>query len=372
MKKWGMMLLAFILLAGMTAARADSMDFAPYALEYGAAYASAMLNEHDLVGERSALDGLVWWRDRAVYRTFHMEQGMGNYLLLPRSDGTCGAVHISKEEDTSRRKVVLYDWEEEGLVNGREIPVTRPVRYDVVKDGMALLDDNGSQTLLKLYDGYGNLEAQIEVSREIDYVIGSVRVGPGWWLTEVSPWMKTDGYILLMIRDGAVVWQKGPGKENPRVFPDGQGGFFIWDYQDDSTYTPLVLTRYDENGNQLWRKTLKGNKVVLGGPAASTVISIDPETGHTVLTGTAMANSRKVYRVYRMEVDDQGRTVSMDVRESNYHNSIDYYVHVSPDTGSIWVLFNQFNDYANRYEYPAVLVPFDALPKADNPGIELR
>ena len=33
MKKWGMMLLAFILLAGMTTARADSIDFAPYALE---------------------------------------------------------------------------------------------------------------------------------------------------------------------------------------------------------------------------------------------------------------------------------------------------------------------------------------------------
>jgi hypothetical protein len=370
MKKWGMMLLALALLAGMTAARADSIDFAPYTLEDGAANDYIMLNEHDLVGQCSALDGSVWWRDRAVYRTFHMEQGMGNYLLLPRSDGTCGAVHISKEEDTSRRKVVLYDWEEEGLVNGREIPVTRPVRYDVVKDGMALLDDNGSQTLLKLYDGYGNLEAQIEVSREIDFVIGSVRVGPSSWLTRVCPRMKGDSYLLLMIRDGAVVWQKGPGKENPspRVFPDGQGGFFIWDYQDDSTYNPLVLTRYDENGNQLWRKTLKGNKVVLG--TASTVSSLDRETGQTVLAGTAMANSRKVYRVYRMEVDDQGKTVSMDVRESDYHNRIYYNVHVFPDTGNTWVLFDEALTYP--YDYPAALVSFEALPKADNPGIELR
>ena len=33
MKKWGMMLLALALLSGVTAARADSIDFAPYALE---------------------------------------------------------------------------------------------------------------------------------------------------------------------------------------------------------------------------------------------------------------------------------------------------------------------------------------------------
>ena len=109
-----------------------------------------------------------------------------------------------------------------------------------------------------------------------------------------------------------------------------------------------MITRYDEDGNQLWRKTLKGNKVVLD---AGVVISMDPETGHTVLTGTAMANSRKVYRVYRMEVNDQGKTVSMDVRESDYHNRIYYNVHVFPDTGNTWVLFDEALTYP--YEYPA-------------------
>ena len=371
MKKWGMMLLAFILLAGMAAARADSMDFAPYALErsgHGTIYNYMMLTEHDLAGQCAALDGLVWWRDRAVYRSLSIEQDTGNYELLPRSDGTFGVVHISKREDASRRNVILYDWEEEGLVNGREIPVTGLVRYNVEKDGFALLGDNGSKTLLKLYDGYGNLEAQIEVSREIDFVIRTVRVGPGGWLTTVSQSLKPGSYMLLMIRDGAVVWQKGPGKELHTVFPDGQGGFFTCADQDDSTFTPLVIARYDGNGNQLWRKTLKGNKVVLG--TASTVISLDPETGHTVLTGTAMANSRKVYRVYRMEVDDQGKTVSMDVRESDYHNRIYYNVHVFPDTGNTWVLFDEALTYP--YDYPAALVSFEALPKADNPGIELR
>ena len=371
MKKWGMLLLVLVLLAGMTAARADSMDFAPYALErsgHGTIYNYMMLTEHDLAGQCAALDGLVWWRDRAVYRSLSIEQGTGNYELLPRSDGTFGVVHISKREDASRRNVILYDWEEEGLVNGREIPVTGLVRYNVEKDGFALLDDNGSQTLLKLYDGYGNLEAQIEVSREIDFAIRTVRAGPGWWLTTISQSLKSGSYMLLMIRDGAVVWQKGPGKELHTVFPDGQGGFFTCADQDDSTFTPLVIARYDGNGNQLWRKTLKGNKVVLG--TASTVISLDPETGHTVLTGTAMANSRKVYRVYRMEVDDQGKTVSMDVRESDYHNRIYYNVHVFPDTGNTWVLFDEALTYP--YDYPAALVSFEALPKADNPGIELR
>lgn len=369
MKKWGMMLLALALLSGVTAARADSIDFAPYALErsdHSKSYSYTMLNEHDLVGQCAAGDSLVWWRDRAVCRVVSIEKGTGIFEPLPRSDGTCGAVHISKAEEASQRKVTLYDWEEEGLVNGREIPVTGLVRYNAAKDGMALLDDNGSQTLLKLYDGYGNLEAQIEVSREIDFVIRTVRAGPGWWLTTVSQSIKPDTYMLLMIRDGALVWQKGPGKEPHSVFPDGQGGFFTCADQDDSTYTPLVIARYDGNGNQLWKKTLKGNKVVLG--EASTVVSIDPETGHTVLTGTAMANSRKVYRVFRMEVDDQGNTVRMDVRESDYHNSIYYSVHVFQDTGNTLVLF-----YASYpYDDPAAVVPFDALPKADNPGIELR
>ena len=370
MKRWGTMLLALALLAGMTTARADSIDFAPYALErsgHGTIYNYMMLTEHDLAGQCAALDGLVWWRDQAVYRSLSFEKGTGNYELLPRSDGTFGVVHISKREDASRRNVILYDWEEEGLVNGREIPVTSLVRYNVEKDGFALLDDNGSQTLLKLYDGYGNLEAQIEVSREIDFVIRTVRARPGWWLTTVSQSLKPGSYMLLMIRDGAIVWQKGPSKNLYTVFPDVQGGFFTCADQDDSTYKPLVIARYDGNGNQLWRKTLKGNKVVL---EDGVVISIDPETGHTVLTGTAMANSRKLYRVYRMEVDDQGKTVSMDVRESDYHNSIYYTVHVFPETGNTGVLFDEALTYPD--DYPAAWVPFDALPKADNPGIELR
>ena len=296
-----------------------------------------------------------------------IEKWNGDYELLPRSDGTCGVVHISKAEEASQRKVTLCDWEEEGLVNGREIPVTGLISYAVVKDGFALLDDDGTQTFLKLCDGYGNQEARIEVDRALNDVSRTARGGPGRWFAMVSQKGRTEytNKNLLIIRDGSVVGKIGPLTRTFSGSLDGQGGFFLCTPKGESTYKPMEIAHYDENGNLLWKKTLNGNKVVL-----SVRAYIDPETGHTVLTGTAMANSRKVYRVYRMEVDDQGRTVSMDVRESNYHNSIYYSVYVFPDTGNTLVLFDDSTTYPD--DYPAALVPFDALPKADNPGIELR
>ena len=372
MKKWGTMLLALALLAGMTAALADSIDFAPYTLEQSGYYLSMfqkMPDEHDLIAScntRGTGDWcLVWWRDRAVYRVLGIEKGKGSYELLTRTDGSCGVVHITRAEDALQRSVILYDWTEEGLENGREIPVTGLVNYAVVKNGIALLDDNGSQTFLKLYDSYGILEAQIEVDRDINAVNRTARSGPGQWIAMVYQQDKTENKNLLIIRDGNVVGKIGPITLSFSGSLDGQGGFFMCSTKGESAYPPLEIARYDENGSLLWKKTLSGNKVVLDVHAY-----IDPVTGYTVLTGTAMANSRKAYRVYRMEVDGQGKTVRMDVRESNYQNSIYYSVYVFPDTGNTLVQFDQSIYYLN--EYPAVLVPFDALPKADNPGIQLR
>ncbi len=377
MKKWGMLLLVLVLLAGMTIARADSMDFAPYALEQRNYYIFSVYpripDEHNFLAlcrdQDTKEQALVWWRDRAIDRVVSIEKWNGDYEFLPRSDGSCGVVHISKAGEASQQKVTLYDWEEEGFVNGQEIPITGLISYAVVKDGFALLDDDGSQTFLKIFDGYGNQEARIEVDRAIDAVSRIARSGPGRWIAMVYQRHQygNQNQYLLIIRDGNVVGKIEPITRTFSGSLDGQGGFFLCTQKGESTYKPVEIAHYDENGNLLWKKTLSGNKVVL-----SVHAHIAPETGHTVLTGTAMANSRKVYRVFRMEVDDQGRTVSMDVRESNYHNSIYYYVSVFPDTGNTWVLFDGALMFPDVYDYPEAFVPFDALPKADNPGIQLR
>ena len=81
------------------------------------------------------------------------------------------------------------------------------------------------------------------------------------------------------------------------------------------------------------------------------------------LYGSAMANSRGLFTVFRLNLDAQGNVAALDVRDFTTRATYLYSVKLDP-LGNAYAV-------AQDYKHPIAVVPFDALPVCDNPGLTL-
>ena len=94
-------------------------------------------------------------------------------------------------------------------------------------------------------------------------------------------------------------------------------------------------------------------------------VQYNPETGGYTLYGRAVANSRGVYTVFRMELDSQMNQQSISVRSFDFHQDYNYSVVVVPG-GEAYIYCRTYDE---SYVQP-VLVPFSALPETDEHGLK--
>lgn len=149
------------------------------------------------------------------------------------------------------------------------------------------------------------------------------------------------------------------GMESWLLLPDGQGGFF--NKPDGSVaepYDPVKLTHYDADGKADRDMQLKGDSVVLRLEGAAKA----PD-GKLLLYGSAVAESRQVYTVFTMALDEDLKVDNLDVRniDPTYSSYIPYLKH-APD-GTVWVLI--FKVENTGYGRP-VLIPFTELEKSED------
>ena len=85
--------------------------------------------------------------------------------------------------------------------------------------------------------------------------------------------------------------------------------------------------------------------------------------GSTTLYGTATRTARKYFTVFRLDLDAQGNVAALDVRDFTTRATYLYSVKLDP-LGNAYVV-------AQDYKHPIAVVPFDALPVCDNPGLTL-
>ena len=175
---------------------------------------------------------------------------------------------------------------------------------------------------------------------------------------------KDSRYYLRQIRNGTLLWEKKLDWA-VSIFPDQQGGLYTTESLGTGSYKDVGITHLNADGKEDMRKTLTANKVVIG-----CTIRPDPQNGQIIVTGRAVANSRKIYRVYRMTLDTDWNIKSIDVRKLNYHNDYNLSVRMSLD-GICFVHANGI-DEQERGDIHPVLIPFDELEAAENPGIALR
>ena len=95
------------------------------------------------------------------------------------------------------------------------------------------------------------------------------------------------------------------------------------------------------------------------------------DSGRLMIFGHGVAVSRDQYNVFVMELDQDMREVSTDVRRFYYHGDYGFSVCPMPD-GRFMVFSNGTDIRPQEPSGEPVLVPFDVLEKTDRNGLTLR
>ncbi len=306
---------------------------------------------------------LQWYLDGNLLREVeckHRDPSRWQYegVFLSLSDGGVGLAAIEANA------LNFYRWGDEGLGLEKTIPGKWIELYGNTKAVCAIqTGENG--TTAHLFDTAGQeiwtypfndsvrkagWQARPTATDEAGTYLAIVRV-------------ESDLFAAFYIRDGKTVSQQN--------LLYGGGGFYAGDQtyiiaettSDDNQYADIILDHRDANGKCLGTRRLSGDRVVKSIHA----IQYHPETGGYTVYGRAVANSRKVYTVFRIELDSQMNQQSISVRSFDFHQDYNFSVVVKPN-GEAYVYCRTYDE---SYVQP-VLVPFSELPESESHGLKLH
>ena len=349
-------------------------DDSPYLLgNYGWPEDVVVWNEADYaIGGQYSKDGknqvkyLVWYRDRQAYRALTLDlagEDGARYAFIPlaRPDGSCGVLRGERASLDDDLRVTLYDWTEEGLTSPVEITGRAGGKPLCGDNWFALLENDSGETVLCLFDSFGRALQRVAIPRLHEATLSRCAVSADG-ACAAALLVEGDQCWLFAVRQNRIIWEMKYSENYGMIAVDQQGGVYVtgWiDLQADNQYTPLYLEYYSPEGHCLWKNTLDGDRVVMGTPR----LRVDEASNCLVINGIAMAHSRQLYRMYRLKLDRQGSMLSLEVRDSNYHES--------------YTLFVRSGYGADMLEgvslgHTAMLRPFDSLPEGSDPGLKLR
>lgn len=145
------------------------------------------------------------------------------------------------------------------------------------------------------------------------------------------------------------------------IMPDGQGGILLKGSLNED-YMRSRITRINASGSESWSKTLSGKKAVI-----HPYLAAENPDGTITLYGSCIAKSRGLFTVFAMTLDAKGYTLALDVRDYSSRADTGPTLMRAQD-GTVLV----YSFEIDSVKQPGVLVPFDALPKAEDPGISLE
>ena len=320
---------------------------------------------------------MTWWRDGKKFRDlpFYVGgalSGLASARFVLRGDGDFRVLVNTPWQDADGEKhdrYQLFEWTEAGLVHPLDLGdvgsmVSVHGAYVMAEKR---LDENNKEIRVFDADGRQLLFWQGVVPNFL-YVFRLARLTDGAFLMEISVTNPTQLRYLYCVDAAGERWHFSYSGDSHSFFPDEQGGFFeVFDQQSTSSYGPALISHYDGQRRLITEKSLQGGNVVKG--IAS--IRWDGASGRYILYGKSMANSRKVYQVFRLDADADLNLLSLDVRDLNAAYG-DYGATLCvPPSGNAWVFTCPLDDALRQTALPA-LIPFDALPQGADPGLKLQ
>ena len=305
----------------------------------------------------------TWFQDGKILREVNYNPlGDQFYVPAPHMDGTCGVIELvcvkdqeSNEPKESKNRITLYDWDEKSLSNPRVIAEGN-VDVQVATGGCGFAVWNSPSKEIRLYDEAGNLCFSMVNCESNPVRLMYDQLGNIWMMTVIyGEEFEDNTYILRHIREGAIQWEQKTDQITS-FYPDEQGGLYCVVLLGSGSYRTVGITHLDGAGREDLRKSLSADKVVLG-----CSVYTNPETGEIYLTGQAVANSRKVYKVYRMTLDQNWNMTDLDIRELDYYH--DTNLRILRNLDNVFYVHSNGLDEDNRGEINPVIIPFNALKK---------
>ena len=164
----------------------------------------------------------------------------------------------------------------------------------------------------------------------------------------------------VRVRDGEIIQRRRIPYGGIRVYtPLADGLTAAIQCRNDGEYGPVSLSVINSENETLLTKKLSGDRLIVGSH-----LLLEQSDGTLAVYGSAVANSRRIYLVWRLVVDSELNLISLDVRDCSYHRDYGPGVSVYQD-GSCWVSLEDYHTGA-----PDVRVPFTALPVVSNHSLK--
>ena len=323
-----------------------------------------------------------WYRDGELFRdmTGYCANVYLESRVIPRPvlwDGETLTMGCSDRKEAYRTVVIdghncadpknyedyLADWTENGLENKRPVPEGM---YDYQMLGRVLFGWENAMSLRIDGQDAALPENFPGIPKEYVYNLECFPIGEGLCLVA---WVDGEDYVQHAAcidhgrkRSETIL----SAEEGWLILPDGTGGFLsqIGWYSGD--YEPARLAHFTADGERDRVLELKGEQVVIS--AQHSVA--DGNSGNTILYGTAVANSRRVYTAFAMTLDRDLNMIALDVRNIDpVYKAYSPIIEIAPD-GTAWLLIG---DVEGKGNLRPVMIPFSELEKSsDDHGLTLE
>ena len=287
-----------------------------------------------------------------------------SYAAVLQAGGMLRSISYSDRE-AWKNTYALFDLSGDALVNERAFE-GNPYDLFVLSDSFAgvCARDGGSSELI-VYDAGAQPFFRCGLPFERARVQDAVRSGDALYLLikqQGYPGL-TDCLVLRITRSGSLSWTYRTTDEVFRynnLEPDGQGGVLLLGPL-VSDYKQTRAVRIDRTGSECWQRTLSAPNAILHPSCA-----VENGGGMVTLYGYCIAKSRGLYTVFALSLDAFGTPAVLDVRDYSARADTGPSILRAQD-GTMLVHSEQYTEKER-----AVLVPFAALPRAEDPGITLR
>lgn len=296
--------------------------------------------------------------------------GRSGYVPLVYADGRFGLLQEkSYPEETKemwKNHYVIYDVENDAVSNPRTFD-GNPYALALYPFGFAGMVNHGAeQSELVLYDGRTLAPFfRYTVSFDRAYVQGACVSGDAVYvLIKQHGRPSVPDCVVLRVAGNKLDWVYHTTDEQYRynvVMPDGQGGVLLKGSLDED-YKRSRITHLNADGKDYWSKTIYSKNAIIH-PS----FTVENPDGTATLYGYCVAKSRGLFTIFSMTIDNMGDILALDVRDYS----------ARADTGPNLLLAQDGTVLVYSFEIdpqtqPGVLVPFDALPKAEDPGIRFE
>jgi len=297
-----------------------------------------------------------------------------DYSPYLKADGTMGACCRVQTEDFAFDPpgFALYDVQGGALTNKRRIE-GEPTSFAVEGGAFVGLRESEEQNaVLLLYSEDGQIRHTYQLP-SLRARLQGICMDGGDLLLMLELWEGIPQAQMLTLRidpAGQILWQfwqeNKPLQSYIQVFRSGDGGAFLL-ASDAEDYKVKHLALVGTDGQICWEKTFSVPKAIFS--IHETIPH--PQTQSVALVGTVIADSRKLYNAFTMEIGLDGNLLSLDVRDFSARG--DYNFSCKLDQSGVPYAVSDSLVFPKRKEgEKSVMVPLNELPKASDPGIQIR